>query len=280
MENGFSGHSKNLRFTVDDLRKILSRISVRYVAEFDLKTADEKEDGLKVKGHMKKWDFDVMPIKSNDRIVGYVLQSELTKGTCESQKHVIEPSDIVAESTAILDLLLIMRDRLDDKPWLFVLDRNEIRGIVTIGDFRKAPVRMFLFALVNLLEMHFTHLIRRNCKEEELEELISQKRLKKAKDLLEQRKKKNEALDIFECLQFCDKRCILQKKPEIFNQLMINSKNETLKILKKAEALRDRLAHGNDMVDGITWRDLINLTGNMEKIIEKCEQINTLPTNG
>ncbi|GBE18324.1 hypothetical protein BMS3Abin16_00921 [archaeon BMS3Abin16] len=170
-----------------------------------------------------------------------------------------------------------MKERITDKPWLFVLDRNEIRGIVTIGDFRKAPVRMFLFALVNLLEMHFTSLIRKRCKEDELKELIRD-RLGSATKQQRLRKEKNEALDIFECLQFCDKRDILQKKPDILERLISDSEKETSEILEKAENLRDRLAHGNDIVAGTTWKDIINLTEYMEKIISKCEQINQQQT--
>ncbi len=259
---------KQLRSNIKELREVFEQISVRYISEFYLEIAKKDEDSIEVKNRMLERDYDVMPVISNNRIVGYVLQSELNEGTCCEQMKNIMPIDILAESTPVLDLLVLFRDR----DWLFVLEGNEIKGIVTKGDLRKAPVRMFLFALVNLIEMHLTHLIRNLCKKGELMQLLTEKRFKKAEELFEERKKRNEALDIFDCLQLCDKRDISMKKNEIYNQIKLESRKKTLHCLEEIEKLRDRLAHGHDIISGTSWKDVIDLTVKMEKIIRRCEE--------
>lgn len=35
---------------------------------------------------------------------------------------------------------------------------------------------------------------------------------------------------------------------------------------------KDRLAHGHDIISGTSWKDVIDLTVMMEKIIRKCEE--------
>ena len=262
---------KQLRTNIKELRKVFNQISVRYISEFNLETAKNDEDGNDVKNRMLERDYDVMPVTSNngtDRIIGYVLQSELNEGPCIGQMKNITPNDILAESTPVLASLILLRDR----DWLFVLEGNKILGIVTKGDLRKAPVRMFLFALVNLIEMHLTRLIRDTCEEDELLQLISKDRFKYARKLFNERIQRNEALDIFDCLQLCDKRDITLKKVEICNLMKFESKKETRRCLKEIEKLRDRLAHGHDIISGTSWKDVIDLTVMMEKIIRKCEE--------
>jgi predicted transcriptional regulator len=73
---------KQLRSNIKELREVFEQISVRYISVFNLNTAKEDEDGIEVKNRMLERDYDVMPVVSNNRIVGYVLQSELHEGTC------------------------------------------------------------------------------------------------------------------------------------------------------------------------------------------------------
>lgn len=261
---------KQLRTNIKELRKVFNQISVRYISEFNLEMAKNDEDGNDVKNRMLERDYDVMPVTSNngtDIFIGYVLQSELNEGHCIGQMKNITPNDILAESTPVLASLILLRDR----DWLFVLEGNKILGIVTKGDLRKAPVRMFLFALVNLIEMHLTLLIRDTCKEDELLPLIGN-RFEKARNLFNDRIQRNESLDIFDCLQLCDKIDITLKKVEIYNLMKFESEKETRRCLKEIEKLRDRLAHGHDIISGTSWKDVIDLTVMMEKIIRKCEE--------
>lgn len=259
---------KQLKTNLIDLRRVFDEITVKYITEFELKTAKINENSSVVKKRMIKYDFDIMPLISNNKIIGYIKQSDLTKGVCSKFIKKINPEDILAESTPILEVLLLFKNR----DWLFVKSGNEIKGIVTRGDLRKAPVRMFLFLIVNLLEMHITRLIRKYCKQEDLCTYIGD-RLKKAEEFLAERKRKNEALDIFDSLQFCDKRDIALEINKILNVIKIQSKTQTKTYLKKIINLRDRLAHGHDIVSGSSWIEVIDLSEVIEEMIERCEEI-------
>jgi len=46
---------------------------------------------------------------------------------------------------------------LSDHEHVFVVVRRGVSGIVTRADLRKPPVRLLLFGLVSLLEMHLSY---------------------------------------------------------------------------------------------------------------------------
>lgn len=98
---------------------------------------------------------------------------------------------MIAESTPLLDVLPILRDNQR----IFVLERNQVTGIVTRGDLQKAPIRMLLFGLISLFEMNLQKIIRIYYPYESWENLLSKKRIENVKDLLVERKKRNEAID-------------------------------------------------------------------------------------
>ena len=43
--------------------------------------------------------------------------------------------------------------------------------------------------------------------------------------------------------------------------------------LKEAEKLRDKLAHGQDLVVGSFWQDIIELTEKIEALLKRIEKI-------
>lgn len=262
---------KQLKFNTIDLRKIFELITTRYITEFELVTADGKEDGMEVQKLMNNKNFDIIPVKSNGKINGYVETGKLTLGNCLGQMQSITNFDLVAESTPILTLFDLFNNT--KRKWFLVLEGNDVKGIVTIGDLRKAPVRMFLFALVNLIEMHLTKMIREYFLnnfagriKEELSKLIKE-RLKEAENIHKQKKDNGEDSDIFDCLQLCDKITIAKKKNEILEKIKIDdSKKKTESGLKRAERLRNRLAHGNDIVVK-SWDEIFKIADFMEQIL-------------
>jgi hypothetical protein len=53
--------------------------------------------------------------------------------------------------------------------------------------------------------------------------------------------------------------------------LDLESKNKARELLEEIEKLRDKLAHSQDIVEGTTWEDIIDLGGNLERLIERSE---------
>jgi predicted transcriptional regulator len=265
-----SNSMKQLKSHARDLRDLFEqRITVKHVAEFKLVTCYPNDDANVVRKQMEACDFDVLPMKEKGVIYGYVRQSDLKNGLCEQYENIFHPSELVAESMPLTDLLPLLRD----VSRVFVLDRNRVSGIVTRGDLQKAPVRMLFFGYVTLLEMNLLRLIRSYYPKESWKKYLSDKRLKKAQKLFKERKDRNEAIDLADCLEFCDKRVLILKKPQIRKSLGLKSKRFGEFLLKEVQELRDKLAHAQDIVGNSSWTEVIDLIERVEELLRRCEEI-------
>jgi hypothetical protein len=162
---------------------------------------------------------------------------------------------------------------LQQTPRLFVLDCNQVTGIITCGDLQKAPARMLLFGLVTLLEMNLLRLVRLYYPQDSWQKVLKPERLQVAQRLWRESQERNEATDLLDYLQFCDKRELVLNQPELLEQLELKSKRFGERFLKSAEQLRNRLAHAQNLVSGSSWTDLISLAEAMETLLIRCEEI-------
>jgi len=259
---------KRIKTRYQYLRDIFKHgITVRHISE-ELKSCRADEDAASVKERMRGLDFDVMGLEKDGMVSGYIKQMELKTGLCGEYQHTFRPSELVAESTPLLDILTILRDRTR----VFVLTCNRVTGIVTRGDLQKAPVRMLLFGLVTLLEMHLLRIIQIYYPNASWKEFLTENRLKKAMDLQKGREKRNEALDLADCLQFCDKRELMVRNRKGCDKIGY-APEDLNDLLKKAEKTRDKLAHAQDLVRGTSWEEMIDLTEKMESLLERLECI-------
>ncbi len=263
---------KQLKSKSGDLRDLFEHsIKVSHIAE-KLQYCQADDYATTVHERMEECDFDVMGIAEGDLVYGYVERCSLATGLCGQYENKFHISDLITESAPLLDLLPI----LHDKPRIFVSERNQVKRIVTRGDLQKAPVRMLLFGLVSLLEMQLLRVMRsyyRENKSWQSKKLIEQKRLNKAKKELAKRQKRNEAIDLADCLQFCDKWEIVLKTSAIRKALNLGSKTKVEKLLRDAEELRNNLAHSQDLVVGSSWSEVINLVHDIQSLLKKIEDM-------
>ncbi|MBD2440379.1 hypothetical protein [Nostoc sp. FACHB-110] len=263
---------KHLKSRSQDLRSLFeNNITIEYVAE-PLKSVSSQADVLEVFEWMRKQDFDVVGIESAETITGYIERSNLISaksGQCGDYQKLFHSQELIAISTPLMKLLPILRQT----PRLFVLDCNQVSGIVTCGDLQKAPVRMLLFGLVTLLEMNLLRLVRLYYPQDSWQKFLKAERLEIAKRLWRESQERNEATDLLDYLQFCDKRELVLHQPALLEQLELKSKRSGEKFLKSAEQLRNRLAHAQNLVTGSSWQDLISLAEAMETLLIRCEEI-------
>jgi hypothetical protein len=85
-------------------------------------------------------------------VAGFVLRESLTTGLVRDHVQMLAAEHLISDATPLADLLSI----LGTKERLFVLIGQNVRGIVTRSDLNKPPVRVYLFGLVSLFEMHVT----------------------------------------------------------------------------------------------------------------------------
>lgn len=102
--------------------------------------------------------FDVAGVMHDPTgpVIGFVIAKELSEGTVENHKKTLGVEHLISDATPIADLLGV----LQAKERAFVLVGPEVKGIVTLADLNKPPIRVYLFGLVSLLEMHVRFWIR------------------------------------------------------------------------------------------------------------------------
>jgi predicted transcriptional regulator len=263
---------KHLKSRSQDLRSLFeNNITIEYVAE-SLKAVPADSDVMEVLQWMQAQDFDVVGIETGNVITGYIERSSLisTKsGQCGDYQRIFHPKELIAISTPLMKLLPI----LQHTPRLFVLDCNQVSGIITCGDLQKAPVRMLLFGLFTLLEMNLLRLVRLYYPQDTWQKFLKPERVEIAQRLWRESQERNEATDLLDYLQFCDKRELVLHHPELLEQLELKSKRSGERFLKAAEQLRNRLAHAQNLASGSSWKDLISLAAQMEKLLIRCEEI-------
>jgi hypothetical protein len=263
---------KQLKSRSQDLRSLFeTSITIEYVAE-SFKAVSAESGVAEILQWMEVQDFDVVGIEIDNTISGYVERSVLNQGKigkCRDYQQVFKPSELIAVSTPLIQLMPL----LQKTPRLFVLDCNQVSGIVTCGDLQKAPVRMLLFGSITLLEMNLLRIVRLHYPQDSWQPILKPERLEAAQRLWQASQERNEATDLLDYLQFCDKRDLVLHKTELVEKLGLKSKRSGEKLLKHAEHLRNRLAHAQNIVNGSSWQELFSLAAELEKLLICCEEV-------
>jgi hypothetical protein len=228
----------------ESVRRVLTEaFTARDIAE-PLASFDEEASSAKVREFMEARDFDVIGIRREGQIVGYAEKGWLDNGSCGRCQHSFEDATILDDSAPLLNVLL----KLKDTPFGFVTVLGKVGGIITRADLQKPPVRMWLFGIVTLIEMRFTELIDRHCPADTWKQYLSEARLQKAQKLLDERRRRNQALQLFDCLQFSDKGQIIARNEELRKRTVFTSRSQADVAVKNLEQLRNNLAHAQDIL--------------------------------
>jgi len=224
------------------------------LASFDASTA-----AADVHEFLQTAGFDVAGIRRDGRIVGFVERGFPNGGACGQYQKECEAAIVLDDTASLLKVLIT----LDRSPFVFVTVLGNVGGIVTRDDLQKAPVRMWLFGLITLIEMRFSELIERNCPDHVWQGYLSESRREKARALLAERARLKQTLRLLDCLQLSDKGQIIARHEEIRKLTIFNSRRQVEDTVKKLEALRNNLAHAQDI-----------MTSDWGTIVMLCEFIN------
>jgi hypothetical protein len=213
--------------------------------------------------------FDVLGVREQGLVTGYVRASDLDRGILAD--HLLEFSEevLVAGNTS----LSLVFDKLNDSLFLFVSAFGEVGGIVTRADMQKAPVRMWLFGLISLLEMQMLRIVRQIYPGDTWLDQLSDGRIAKAKEIFDDRRGRNEEIDLAECLQFADKRDLLLQ-PHIISAFGFDSKAGMRATFVRLEQVRNELAHSQDFIAG-DWPSMSDLVKQGVELLDTAEAIET-----
>lgn len=246
-----------------------SGITVRAILE-PLKCCPIFAAAPEMKNLLDKRDFDVAGVKENENepVIGYVKRSSLEHGEVRDHLLTFGPGTLISESTPLADLFKVFQDQ----EHIFVLTSTVVSGIVTKADLNKPPARIYLFGLVSLFEMHMSFWIRKEYGREGWQNSLSVGRLNQARELYEDRRRRNQEIDLFDCVQFADKKDLLLRCESLRQTLNIESRNKGDRLLRQAEKLRNSLAHSQqDLTEGSEWNSIIDAVEWIEKTLESSD---------
>lgn len=254
---------------VSELRNLFETGITARAIEEPLQCCASNDAAAEIRERMRKLDFDVIGLRDSENgpVLGYINACDLDQGLCREHLQAFSVSDLISDSTPLINVLTLLHDRQR----VFILTENNVTGIITRADLQKPPARILLFGLVSLLEIHLSYLVRKFYENDSWMEKLSTKRIGYAKTMMKERTDRNEKMELMDCLQFCDKRNLTTAHADIRGILNLELKTSGDRLLKNIEKVRDKLAHTQDIVTGTTWEELIDLTGNLEKLIQLSE---------
>lgn len=237
-----------------------------HIAE-ELKYCELDTESFIIKKKMKSLDYDVFGITDNSELYRYIEYDSLDRLNWRDSIKTFNSLELIADSTPLVNILPLLKNR----ERIFVLYGNEVRGIITRSDLQKISVRMFFFGLISLLEMKMTKIIRDHYPDDSWKDLISPNRLQKAETLFYRQKQYHENIELLDCLQFADKNTTILKSQNIIKKLEY-SKNNLKSILRRAETLRNNIAHSRDFFE-FNSSELIDLSIDLDSLLLKMASI-------
>ncbi len=246
----------------DHVRQIFTEsFSVSDIAE-SLISFDTTTSADDVWAFMDRRRYAVVGVRRDGRMAGYVTREQLGQGPCGDFACEFDPAEVVADSTSFPEMV----KRFGDRPRLFVLVLGQVGGIVTRSDLQKPPVRMWLFGMVTIIEMALVQLIETHFSDDGWKQALSESRLAKAEALLEERRRRNQDLDLMDCLQFSDKGQIVLRTETLRQQAGFVSRRKGEETVKALEKLRNNLAHSQDIIS-CDWEVIVRLSESIEHIL-------------
>lgn len=245
-----------------DSQRVFGRgIIARDIAE-PLISFDAATPAGAVRAAMVELNQDVAGVREMGSVIGYVECGELSDGACGAYAHPIDQAVVLADSAPITEVI----QALNRSPRAFVRLLGAVGGIVTRADLQDPPVRMWLFGLVNIVEMRFLALIERQYQDESWTQYLSPSRLEKARALQDERRRRNQEPRLLDCLQFSDKAQIVVRNEALRSQAGFASRKRGEAVIKDLEALRNSLAHAQDII-AFDWDVIVQLSENLDRVI-------------
>jgi len=250
------------------LRDAFDNITAKHIAE-QILTCSFNDDAIMIKESMYKKRFDVLGIENEfGKVIGYLKRVDLKQGQCKDYQILFEPGILITNSTKLMKVLELMETR----ERLFMLEDDEVKGIITRGDLQKAPMRLMIFGILSILEMHLQREIENMYPNNSwvIPSLIKEDRVKQARELFEKSKNNDEDLTLLECTTFWDKCKMIAKTPKLVEELskVIDSSEKKLQYFNR---IRNCVAHPKNISRGSGWCDTIRLVRDAEELCKYFE---------
>jgi len=151
---------------------------------------------------------------------------------------------------------------------VFVTSSGTVTALIQRSDLQSAPVRMWLFGLITILDSFVTRELEARFPGDSWVSEISAGRAEKAKALLAERQRRDQEARLVECLQFADKAGILVRDPERREEWGMGSKRQADRLIQDLQSLRNNLAHTQDILT-YDWETILELAQRLDGILTR-----------
>ena len=254
------------RTSQDSIRRVLTTgFTVQDIAE-PLISFNCTDSPPAVHEELIHLDFDCAGVREKGLVVGFIYQQELLDSNgadCRGHTHSFDDGMVVSGDTGLAEIV----QGLVEHPRLFITVLGSVCGIVTRLDLGKPPMRMWLFGMLSIIEMRLVRLITERFPGDTWQEKLSDGRIAKAKQLLVERTRRGQQVDLIDCLQLGDKGDVIAKDQQLKETMHLGSRRQVEDTMKKMQSLRNNLAHSQEIVQD-DWEMIVMLAENLNRVIE------------
>lgn len=226
-----------------------------------LASFDRAQGAEAVRAAMEEGHIPVAGAREGGRVQGYLLAEDLRGEEPELPLRTFRRDQVVEGGAPLADVIEVLT-RCDH---CFVEAFGEVAGVVTRSDVQKPVVRMWLFGVITMAEIAFTHRIRAVFPDGGWRALLSESRLKRAEELRRERERRGQTAALLDCLQLSDKGAILLNDEELFRLFEFPSQSAAQRVLRELESLRNHLAHAQDIVTH-DWPAIVRLARHVAEL--------------
>ena len=213
---------------------------------------------------MNKNDLEVVGVRREGVVAGYVQPQDLIGGKCGDHMHCFDKGIVLAETSFYPEVI----DCLSRSRYCFISVFGSVGAVITQNDIQKPSVRMWLFGMITIVEMFIIRKVETKYPQSTWQRELTPERLKKAEDIQNERKRRNQHVTLLDCLQLGDKIKIIMKDPEMREDMGFESKRTVEKVTKDFESLRNNLAHAQDIIT-YNWDSIVLIAKRLNKIMTR-----------
>jgi len=199
-----------------------------------------KDNPLTILDIMNKENYDIMPLKENGKLTGYVERNLLEeKKQIQQATQQITVDLIVSADTCVHEMVdLFQRSR-----FFFVNKGNDLVGLVTYADLDKIPMRTWLYILISQFEFLLLELIKKFCRTRAWLSKLTPERLDKIKNLHDKKMENDTDISLEDCLNLGDMIELLECDSKLRSFVGYKSKSSCKKACSGLDDLRNNVMH-------------------------------------
>jgi hypothetical protein len=226
-------------------RTFFKSLSVVDLAE-PLVSLDENQAVTLGMALLREKNLSVLGVRRAGSPIGWVRSDDLRHGLLGDHVHPFQREELLDESAGVATALV----SLGTAEQVFVEWLGEVAGVITHRDLQKAPLRMWLFGAITLLDTNLTWAIEELYPANGWRSQVTRGRFEKAAMLHAERQRNGTDCHLIDCLQIKDKADILVSNGASLDVLGLKSRKEANRLTRDIEKLRNHLAHAQELERG------------------------------